>query len=63
MNSRTQTDIWIDRVAIVLGLIIVASILGVIVLAMITTPGMEFFGMLAVVSLAGLGRLFASPLN
>lgn len=63
MNTVQEKDIWIYRIAGVLSLMVIASILSMIVRAVFTWPAIEFPGVLGVAALAGLARLLASPLN
>jgi hypothetical protein len=63
INTHIQTDSWTSRTAIMLGLILMASLAG-IPLQMITGhPMPEFLVALGSVAIGGLLRLWISPLN
>jgi hypothetical protein len=63
MKTRMQTDVWIYRIVIVLGVIAVISIAGEIVLTLMGWPMPEILFALGAVAVAGLIRLLISPLN
>ena len=63
MNTRIQTDIWIFRIVLVLGLILVASAAGVLILMITNQSSFEIFVALGLVAIGGLSRLLISPLN
>ena len=63
MNTVIQPDAWIRRTMVVLGFIVAASVVGVIILAVIDQPVSDFLSALGLVALGGLTRLFISPLN
>ena len=63
MNIHLQTDTWIIRAVILLGLILVASVAGVLILRLVGQPVPEFLVALGSVAAGGLIRLLISPLN
>lgn len=63
MSTRTQTDVWISRIAIVLGVIAVISIASFIVFLMVGWPLLKILVALGAVSVAGLVRIWTSSLN
>ena len=63
MNTHMQTDIWISRAVIVLGLILVASGLGILILVITGQPIPEILVALGSLAAGGLIRLWISPLN
>ena len=63
MNARTQTDIWIYRIAVVLGVIAAISVIGAIALTIMGWSLLEILIALGAVAVAGLVRLLISPLN
>jgi len=63
MNTRIQTDAWISRAVIVLGLILVASLSGILILMLIGQPLPEILAALGFIAAGGLVRLLISPLN
>lgn len=63
MNTRLQTDVWINRIFVVLGAIFVANGITTIVLRFIGLQLPEILYALEAVVLGGLVRLFCSPLN
>ena len=63
MNTRIQTDIWISRIVLVLGLILAASVAGVLILMITNQSSSEIFVALGFVAIGGLSRLLISPLN
>ena len=63
MNTRLQTDVWIYRIFVVLGVIFIASGVFTIALTLIGLRLPEILNALGAVALGGLVRLFSSPLN
>ena len=63
MNTRMQTDTWISRIVIVLGLILIASLAGILILVITGQALPEILISLGVVATGGLIRLWISPLN
>jgi uncharacterized integral membrane protein len=63
MYTRLQTDVWINRIFVVLGAIFVASVITTIVLRFVDLQFPEILYALEAVALGGLVRLFCSPLN
>jgi hypothetical protein len=63
MNSRIQTDAWISRTVIVLGLILTASVVGILILMITGQAIPEILVALGSVMAGGLSRLLISPLN
>jgi len=63
MNTRLQTDVWIYRIFVVLGVIFIASGITTIALTIIGLRLPEIFIALGAVALGWLVRLFSSPLN
>ena len=63
MNTSTKTDTWISRAVIVLGLILVASVAGILILMITGHPISEILIALGFVATSGLIRLLISPLN
>ena len=63
MNTRIQTDIWISRIVLVLGLILAASVAGILILMITNQSSSEIFVALGFVAIGGLSRLLISPLN
>jgi hypothetical protein len=63
MTTRTQTDVWIYRIAIVLAVISITSVIGAITLTMVGWPMPDILVALGTVAGAGLARLLVSPLN
>jgi len=64
MNTRIQTDIWISHIVVVIGLFLVASAVGIIVLILIGKPIPEILVAPGSVAMGGLARLLVpSPLN
>ena len=63
MKTCIQTDTWISRAVIVLGLILVASVAGIFILMMAGQPMPEILVALGSVATGGLIRLMISPLN
>jgi hypothetical protein len=63
MNTRMQTNAWISRAVIVLGLILVASVAGILILVITGHPMPEILVVLGSVATGGLIRLLISPLN
>lgn len=63
MNACLQTNIWVYRLSIVLGLIVAGSL--VISLTQIITghPNSQIIVTLGLVAITGLIRLLISPLN
>jgi hypothetical protein len=58
-----QTDMWISRAVIVLGLILVASVSGILILMIMGQPLPEILAALGFIAAGGLVRLLISPLN
>jgi len=58
-----QTDAWIPRIVIVLGLILVSSVAGTLIRKAAGQPIPEIFIALGAVAAGGLVRLSISPLN
>lgn len=63
MNTGLQTDTWISRAAIVLGLILATSVAGILILRMADQPMAEILVALGFVAAGGLIRLLISPLT
>ncbi|MGD8405792.1 MAG: hypothetical protein PVJ21_19195 [Anaerolineales bacterium] len=63
MNTRLQTDVWIYRIFVVLGVIFMASGIATIVLTIIGLQLPEILIALEAVAIGGLVRLSISPLN
>ena len=63
MNSRMQTDAWISHAVLVLGLMLGASVVGVLILAITGQPTPEILLAFATVATTGLIQLWISPLN
>ena len=64
MNTRMQTDAWIYRIVVVLGLTVIMSVIGSMTLASIGLPMPEPLIALGLVAAGGLARLLIpSPLN
>jgi hypothetical protein len=63
MNTRIQTDTWISRIVIVLGLILIASLVGILILVITGQALPQILIALGVVATGGLIRLWISPLN
>ena len=65
MNTRLQSDVWIYRIVVAaLGLAVLASVVGAIMLAMAVRPIPEVLVALGSAALGGLGGLLApSPVN
>jgi len=63
MNTRTQTDIWINRIVVALALIVTTSAVAIIVMRVIGWPMPEILVALGAVAGAGLARLLISPLT
>ncbi len=63
MSTRVQTDTWISRTVILLGLIFVASVTRSLILMITSQPVPEILAALAFVATGGLIRLLISPLN
>jgi len=64
MNTRTQTDVWIYRIVIVLGLTVGVSVVSAITLALMGQPMPKLLIALGLVAVGGLARLLVpSPLN
>jgi archaellum biogenesis protein FlaJ (TadC family) len=62
MQNHTQTDTWIYRITIVLGLIVVISVVGAIILALMGKPIPETLIVMAVVAMGGLARILVPSL-
>lgn len=63
MDTHIQTQGWIYRTLVVLGLIVIASMTGVIILMIIGHSLPEILVALGFVVTGGLIRLLISPLN
>lgn len=63
MRIHAQKDTWISRAVIVLGLILAASLAGILILVTTTHVLPEIFAALGFVAAGGLIRLLVSPLN
>jgi len=63
MNTRLHTDVWIRRISVVLGVIVMTSGIATIVLTIVGLPLPEIFIALGAVALGGLVRLLISPLH
>ena len=63
MNSFKQTKGWMYRTLAVLGLVVVASVAGVIILTIVGQPVPDLLFALGAVAAGGLVRLSISPLN
>ena len=63
MNIRMRTDAWMSRTVIVLGLILVSSVAGILILRIAGQPVPEILAALGCVATAGLIRVLISPLN
>ena len=63
MKTRMHTDTWISRVAVVLGLILAASVVGILILVVTNQALPQILIALGVVATGGLIRLWISPLN
>jgi hypothetical protein len=63
MNTILQTDIWITRLVIRLGLILVVSVVGILFLMITYHILSDIFVALGFVAAGGLFRLLISPLN
>jgi hypothetical protein len=63
MNNEIQTDTWISRTVIVLGLILLASMAGILILMTAGQPMPEILVALGFIATGGLIMLWISPLN
>ena len=63
MNVLKQAKGWMYRTLAVLGLVVVASVAGVIILTVVGQPVPDILVALGVVAAGGLIRLSISPLN
>jgi hypothetical protein len=63
MNTRTQTDLWIYRLVVVLGLTAMLSAAGILTFIMAGWPVPKILLALGLVAGAGLVKLLISPLN
>ncbi len=63
MNTRLQTDVWIYRIFVVLGLIVMVNGIATITLTIIGLRLPEILYAIEAVALGGLVRLSISPLN
>lgn len=63
MNTRIQTDTWIARTVLVLGLILVASLAGILIMMTTGHPLPEILAALGFVATGGLIRVLISPLT
>lgn len=63
MNTRMQADTWIFHTVLVLGLILVASVVGILIQMITGRPLPEILVALGLVAAGGLIRLVISPLT
>ena len=63
MNSRLRTDVWIYRISVVLGVIVIVSGIATIVLIIVGLHLPDTLIALGAVALGGLVQLLISPLN
>ena len=63
MNTRLPTDVWIHRISVVLGGIVMVSGIATIVLTIVGLHLLEIFIALGAVALGGLVQLLISPLQ
>ena len=63
MDTRPQTGAWIDRLRIMLGLAVMASVAGATILILLGKPIPDLLLALGIVAGAGLVNLLISPLN
>lgn len=63
MNTRMQKQSWISRTLAVLGLIVVASVAGIVILMITGQPVPGLIVTLGAVAAGGLVKLWISPLN
>lgn len=64
MNTRLQTNTWIYHLSIVLAWILVGSLVGILILAIMKQPVPDLLYVLGSVAAGGLARLLIpSPLN
>ena len=63
MNTRPQSGAWIDRLRIVLGLAVMASMASATALILLGKPIPDLLLALGTVAGAGLVNLLISPLN
>lgn len=62
MNTRMETDAWMYRIALVLALLLAASLAGILVLTIMDQPVPELFFVVGLVAASGLARmLIPSP--
>jgi hypothetical protein len=62
MKTHLQTDVWIQHIAIVLGIILAASIAEILILTFTQHAIPEILTTLGWLAVAGLARLLISPL-
>jgi hypothetical protein len=63
LNTCIQTDAWISRIVIVLGLILVGGVASILILMIVHQPMPEILVVMGSVATGGLIRLLISPLN
>jgi len=63
MNSLKQAKGWMYRTLAVLGLVVVASVAGIIIFTIVGQPVPDILFALGAVAAGGLVRLSISPLN
>jgi hypothetical protein len=63
MNSLKQAKGWMCRTLAVLGLVVVASVAGIIIFTIVGQPVPDILFALGAVAAGGLVRLSISPLN
>ena len=63
MNTHLRTDAWIARTVIVLGLILMASVAGILILMITGQPLPEILVALGFIATGGLIRVLLSPLT
>ena len=62
MNTRMQTDAWMYRIAVVLALMLAASLAGILILTIMDQPVSKLFFVVGLVAASGLARiLIPSP--
>ena len=63
MNTYKYASVWINRIVIVFGSIVVGSLVDIIAMTITGRPIPGIIATLGLVSTAGLVRLLTSPLN
>lgn len=64
MNTHIQTDIWKHRIVVVLGLTVIMSVFGTVVMVLMRQPVPELIIALGSVAASGLSRLLIpTPLD